>query len=699
MLEEISEYVAIKAVGDWELEVRAIPFDDKDADGQYFDASTDIMQAQFSSPVVTYYHGIKQDTPAIIGKTARIEKRSDGWWARVILDKAQALAQKVWEAAKNGTAYASSGSIRHLARLQQNGQMTAYDKRIPGRIAVWPFAELAIFDTPPGQRPASWRAVAYPALKSVYEQAGIDWPDIDNPSDKGAAKGEEHSAAPEHREDNNEKTIGAKTMEENEIKALVQQGVEAAMKAQRELEEAAKKVEAEKQAAVDEAVKAERAEWEKEAAKNNRLPSAPYVAEFGDTWKYDNLSAGELGLVIDTMKSAGRQVSASAIKAQAIKLVEDKNDYGHRELAPSYSLGAMKAAGINPTIEAIKGVTDPLYTGGTTDGGNWVGTAYARELWGVIRAEAAIMAKLPSVVIPDGFASSVFPIEGTDPTWYGVSEASSADGTLKVPAATVTASQITTPTNVTLSVKKVGARVMYTGEMTEDSLIAFVPQLRNQLITSGKEQIEHLVIDGDTTTTAYTNINDIGNSSAVTAGTLFLQLDGLRHYALTNLSRAGGALSEDDYLETMWKLGTAGIGGADMSKCGFVIDPNVYKKSLQMATVKTKDVWTQATMESGVLTKMWGYSIFPSWFMHFKSATRKSNSAGKVDQTTVGNNTYGALLAVRWDQWKLGYKRQMTIETTRIANADAWEIVALARLGLAYRDTSNAAAVTYGLTV
>jgi len=103
-------------------------------------------------------------------------------------------------------------------------------------------------------------------------------------------------------------------------------------------------------------------------------------------------------------------------------------------------------------------------------------------------------------------------------------------------------------------------------------------------------------------------------------------------------------------------------------------------------------------LEGGRLTRIWGYELIPSWFMHYKSSTRLANSAGKVDQTTTTNNLYGAILGVRWDHWKLGYKRQMTLETTRIANADAWEIVALCRLGLAARDTA-ASSITYGLTV
>jgi hypothetical protein len=40
----------------------------------------------------------------------------------------------------------------------------------------------------------------------------------------------------------------------------------------------------------------------------------------------------------------------------------------------------------------------------------------------------------------------------------------------------------------------------------------------------------------------------------------------------------------------------------------------------------------------------------------------------------------------------------MSMEVTRIANADSYEIVAIARLGLAYRD-NEASAITYNVGV
>jgi len=500
--------------------------------------------------------------------------------------------------------------------------------------------------------------------------------------------------------------------------------LEAKLAKQQEALELAAKVEAEEKA-VQEKAEQERidAEVEKRVAAKmaeaNRLPmggysGAPHQAQFADTRSYDGLSAGELGLAIKLMQEfshAGKMsaVRPAAYKALAIKMLEDKAEPKERELA-SYYTEAMKAAGLpmdkdayKDDGDALKAAGDPMYTGGTTDGGNWVHTAYSRDLWMAIREKTEIVSMIPKQVIPDGFSSSTIAIEGTDFTWYAAPEASSTDATLKKPAPTISGTQITTPTNREITVGKMGATGWYTGELTEDSVIRFVPQARAQLEISGKEQLEHLVIDGDTASTASTNINDIAGSPTVTGTTrdLFTLFDGFRKLALvtnTANSRAGGTLDEDDYLETMWLMGTAGLAGADMSKCSFIVDPHVYKKSLEMASVKTKDVWENATLQSGVLTGLWGYRLFPSWFMHYKSAVRKANTAGKVDQDTAANNVSGSILAVRWDQWKFAYKRMMSIETVRVADADAYQLVAWMRVGMNYRDT-EAAAITYGLTV
>jgi hypothetical protein len=128
------------------------------------------------------------------------------------------------------------------------------------------------------------------------------------------------------------------------------------------------------------------------------------------------------------------------------------------------------------------------------------------------------------------------------------------------------------------------------------------------------------------------------------------------------------------------------------------MDMNVYWKALTLSNLKSIQSFTNSTIENGELTKIWNYEVKSSGFFHANSAKLMANSAGKVDADTDSNNTLGAFLAVRWDQWLFGYKRRMTIETQRFPRSDSTEITALARVGLINRD-GEASAIGYNVTV
>jgi hypothetical protein len=464
--------------------------------------------------------------------------------------------------------------------------------------------------------------------------------------------------------------------------------------------EAAARIEAEKKAAVDAAVAIE-------AAKHRRLDfsEAPYQTQFNDTAKYDNLSGGEIALVIDTLNSKDKRVSGAAFKALSLRVAAMKNESNTEEgrKAVDYVRSAFKAhTGIDASpaaIEAaVKAATDPMYTGGSGIGSDWVGTAYSSDLWQSIRAATPIVSQIPEKVVPDGFSSMYIPLESSDPSWYKVAEATASDATLKVPAATVAASQAATA-NKQITLGKLGARVLFTGELTEDSLIDFAPEMRRKLQVSGSEILEHLVIDGDVETSASKNINNIDGTPAGTE--VYLMFDGFRKLALVtntaNSRSAAGALVVSDYVDTLKLMGTAGLSGADPTKVKFIVDYNVHYANMKLDPALTRDVYSGATFEKGFLRQAFGYEVIPSFQMHRLSDKRMANTSGKVDDTDSSNTT-GSILAVRFDQWVQAFKRRMTIETTRIANADSWEIVALIRYGLAYRD-NEASAISYNVGV
>jgi hypothetical protein len=237
--------------------------------------------------------------------------------------------------------------------------------------------------------------------------------------------------------------------------------------------------------------------------------------------------------------------------------------------------------------------------------------------------------------------------------------------------------------------------------MEEDSLIPWASQLNAQMTLAAAETLEHVAIDGDTETGATTNINTIGGTPGGTEA--YLNLNGFRKLALvtnTANSTSIGALADTTFLTIKNLMGPAGKNASDKTKVEFILDPNVYDKVLQLASVKTQDVFPNATLVDGELTKLWGYSVRRSYFMHWLSTTNpyQANTAGKVNLTNQALNTTGAALAVRYDQWLMGWKRRARLETVRIPRSDVTEITVTLRVGLVYRDT-EAAAIGYNITL
>lgn len=681
---------AVKALGDWELEVLGVPFggpkNGRDSDGQYFSANTNTYGEYFKTIPVYYYHSMNPDgrsmqsNPALIGTAKYQRTDAKGHWFKVVLNKADEYAKRIWDAAKRGIARASSGSLSHIVRVDKSGE-----------ILHWPVAELSLIDAEGKRQPANAWAVATPIMQASYMKANLQFPVIPSVEDDDTTvndpdgdAGEALLSGPGTVE--SIKKQGEIEMDEKDVDTKVQAAVADALKVQRKADEEAAKAETEKQAAiktaVDEKMEALRAEY----VKGNRLPflDTVTVAKHSDLWKYDHLDAGDQAVLIGALKSARKDVSPHAYSALKLKLEGDKTEVGEQ------GQRAMKAVGMKA------GEID--YSTSTGYGDEWVGVAYSQALWEAIRVGTFVVSKIPSVEVPQGMESIYLPLESTDPVWYNVAENTVNGTTTGSPAPTITSSRIAT-SRALLTLAKLGARVVWSGEMEESSLIPFAGQVKQQLAVSGAEYLESAIIDGDTETTDSTNINNIGGAE-VTGGH-YLAFDGFRKSCLvttTANSRAGGALDVDDFIETVKLMGGAGINALDTSKVSFIMDPNVNWKFISLPELLTRDVAGNPTLEGGKLSQIWGYGVNVSGAMHFMSAVRKANSVGKVDTTTTANNIYGAILAVRWDQWKLGWRRRITMETTRFANSDSNEIVAMLRVGLKQRDT-EASAITYGVAV
>lgn len=719
--------------GEWEIEILGIPFgspNDRDSDGEYFTPQTKFHLDKYPLPPLLYYHSFKleggklsqSDEPIFVGKTTSYEVRSDGIWWKGVLDKTVEEAAKVWDAIKSKAAVASSGSIAHVARKIKNGFLTdgAEHKIKPikgdnGKILVWPPAELSVFDSFGGKNPANKKAVVVQAMKAVYERANIEFPDhiegesseVDDIEANDGSLSSETVANSQQREVTEVIKSEGINMELNEVQKLVADSVASALKAEndkREAEAAQQRAIAEQVEAavksVKEAAAAEVAAAKAEAAEARRLPGgdSPYVTKFSNVAKYDDLSAADAAIltgILGAAKTANRSNGASEnlLKYLAIQIADSgKNDdnFGSTK-------SAMKMAGMPMKANELNQSTLASY------GDEWVGVAYSTELWDKIRLATPVVGRIPTKMsTQNGAESMVIPISGASPTFYKVAQASAQDANPGRVTSTHTTSRLGTG-SVTLNFGKLGAASNYSGELDEDSLINWASYIREDLTKEAAEVLEHIVIDGDTATGATTNINDIGGTPAGTEA--FLLFNGFRKLALvtnTANSRSAGTLAIEDYLETIKLMGLGGRNAVDKSKVSFITDMFTQWKSLELAELKTADVYSYPTIEKGVLTNVYGYDVITSANMHRANQDTtyglRANTSGKIDLDTAANNTTGSILAVRWDQWMLGYRRQMRFEVERDAISDSNLIVVNMRVGMVNRD-NEASAISYNVTL
>lgn len=598
-------------------------------------------------------------------KTAKMDER--GVWVERVLNRRHKYMQYLEVLIKQGLI--GNSAEAHGALKAANGEITKY-----------PLVRDTFTVQPMEPRMMTQNVVV--ALKAL----GIDTP---APDSQSQATGSQSAAdAGKGATQPATKAKGNIDMDEKDLIALLdKRDADKAAAARAEAEQQAK-IEAEK----DAAVKAAKAQWDADAAKERRLPLGDGKITGVTDRRYDHLDGNDLALLYGVMKASGKHMSETAIKACAVKFETQPDKHGEAAVAVKalFDIGGIKANELNHTTQA-------------GFGDEWIGVAYSTRLWEAIRQGTFVGQRLSAgaIEVPPGNESIFLPLEGADPTFYKVGETTGNNATTGIPDATVPASKVATDRKQ-LTLAKMGARTIWSGEMEEDSLIAFVSQLRRQLETAGMETFEHVLIDGDTATGATVNINDIAGTPA--GNEAFLLVNGFRKSPLvttTANSRSAGALTAEDFLETLKLMGLAGRN-ADKRYTEFILDKWTSWKALELPEVKTRDVFAQPTLENGELTGIYGYKVNTSAFMHWANQDAtfglKANTAGKVDLDTAANNTTGSILAVRFDQWQLGFRRRMTIETQRIPQADATQIVALMRFGLVQRDT-EAAAISYGVTL
>ena len=343
-------------------------------------------------------------------------------------------------------------------------------------------------------------------------------------------------------------------------------------------------------------------------------------------------------------------------------------------------------SGLNPRmLEDWRGNLKAAMDSTTAGAGDeLVDTQEARALWEDVNLETAVAPLFNTVQMPSN--PFLIPLQLGDVNWYPGSENMAAKST-----ALATARQ-------TLTAYELVAEVPWSYDLDEDSVIAMMEELRRSLLRNAREVIDDVVLNGDATTTDSINADEATISATDPGkGQWLLGFDGLLHLPLVdNTGQAndhGAAVSSDMFNEVRSKLGKYGVRPSEMV---YITDVNTFIRCLGVDSFRTLDKFgPHATVLTGQLGAVEGIPVIVSEQM------KPADADGKV--TDGGNDTdTGRLLIVNRGQWRVGYKRELTIETVRDPQKRQNVMVVSFRIALqersGSRSTATHTALQYNIT-
>ena len=324
-----------------------------------------------------------------------------------------------------------------------------------------------------------------------------------------------------------------------------------------------------------------------------------------------------------------------------------------------------------------------------------VGQQYVQDLWQAAKNDDSIVNAIRQ--IPMTFPTTFLPIDGGLPEMFFVGE-STTEGESNYPTSKV-------PSNRRqLDAKKFTIQAIWSAELDEDSIIAFVPFLREQLNRSATLHLGSAIYNGDVETGGTGNINKDDGAPAGTKH--YLAFNGVRRFFLVDSTGQGkdmnGVLDTSEIWKARGKLNGADDDvdaavkninwGKDPRALLLVCDYDTFMNLHDQDEVITVDKYgPKATVVTGELGSFHGVPVVaPSY-------ASKTEADGKASDTE-GNNTKGQLTLFNPKAWTLGVRRDVQMFADRIQRTDQLLIELYLRVGL-QRFGDNVAAGIYNITV
>ncbi len=325
--------------------------------------------------------------------------------------------------------------------------------------------------------------------------------------------------------------------------------------------------------------------------------------------------------------------------------------------------------------------------------GDWVPTLWSSELWRRVRLPTMVAGAIRSIDMPA--PTYELPIETLDPEVYAVPETTNESQLTLASSANPIPDSVVGAGKVELVAKKLGLRVGFSNEENEDSIIPFIPQLREQALKAMANAVDSVILNGDTETGS-TNINYSGSSAPATAK--YIYYNGMRKLGLVtntaNTVNVGGSTPTLQMIrEARFKMqNTLNFYALYPSELVMFCDPFTYGVLLNIDEL---NVWMNngrnATVNDGMVPNIDGVELYPS------EQLVRSASTGYINANGTGND-FGTIVIAARQGWMLGYRRQITSSVDFLPYYDSYQMTTTIRIAVKHRDTATAA-VLYNIGV
>lgn len=706
----------------------------RDTHGEYFTQNTDLGLDWYKDRPVLYHHGLDETVKADpIGTVIKLVKDEIGVWAEAILDLTKPYASAVLKMIKRGLLGWSSGSMPHLVHTNNDGQ-----------IVKWPIAEASLTPTPAEPHRTAVQAIRA-AIKTLEENtSALDTEVTDEPKEPMAKVETSESEVDSALNESNELNLKPKRKNEMLNKPAVKSWSGDIIAAGESAKLTPEQILALLKALPDNAAPDETNPDDAYMADDKPSPAAPnpddaYMAKAVETMTpkqyeaflekafqymrtapanrelpavetelptkarhdiqvyspYESLSAEDMSYLIHMRTLYSPKLNQGWYQPD-VKMVRELTTKTQTAIkAGQINFGLerdLQGLTLNQRIMAVK--TNELdNTGVAAAAGNWVPELWSNQLWNRVRLPNRVAGQFQVVEMPS--ATYDLPVEDADPTVSFVPETTN-DTQLSLASGAAIPDSLVSAGKVQLVAKKFALRVGFSVEMMEDSIIQFIPQLRNQAMWAMENAIDYVLLNGDTTNSS-ANINYAGSGPAATDR--FMAFAGMRYLSLiTNAAANAIPINASGASPTLQMIrqarfamiSTLNTYGIEPENLFIACDPFTYGRMLNIDELLSYfNNGRDSTVNTGVVPNVDGIPVIPTSQLALTTTTGKTSG-------TAADNVYGTIVIGAKNGWKVGYRRNITASLDFLPYYDAYQLTMTLRLAFKNKDNyvNN---VIYGL--